>query len=42
MNPENLISDDATVMLVRANEHGVALKDNLLAPYRFLRGLLGG
>jgi hypothetical protein len=41
MNAKNLMSDDATVMLARANEQGVALKDNLLAPFRLLRGLLG-
>ena len=41
LNSENLISDDATVILARANEQSVALKDNLLAPFRFLGGLLG-
>lgn len=40
LNPENLISDDATVILARANEQRVALKDNLLAPFRFLGALL--
>jgi len=40
LNPENLISDDATVILARANDQGVALKDNLLAPFRLLGGLL--
>lgn len=41
LNPENLVSDDATVILARANEQGVSLKDNLMAPFRFLRSLLG-
>ena len=41
MNAKNLISDDATVILAQANEQGVALKDNLLAPFRLLGGLLG-
>jgi len=41
MNVKNLISDDATVILAQANEQGVALKDNLLAPFRLLGGLFG-
>jgi sigma-B regulation protein RsbU (phosphoserine phosphatase) len=41
MNPDNLISDDATVTIARANEQGVAFKDNVLAPFRFLRRLFG-
>ena len=40
LNPQNLISDDATVILARANEQRVAMKDNLLAPFRFFGGLL--
>ncbi len=41
LNPRNLISDDATVILARANDQGVALKDNLLAPFRLVGRLLG-
>lgn len=41
MNAKNLISDDATVILAQANEQGVSLKDNLLAPFRLLGGLFG-
>lgn len=41
LHPENLVSDDTTVILGRANEQGVSLKNNLLAPFRYLGGLLG-
>lgn len=41
LNPKNLVSDDSTVILARANDQGVALKDNLLAPFRFVGRLLG-
>ena len=39
LNPSNLISDDTSVVLARVNQRGVSLKDNVLAPFRFLRGL---
>lgn len=39
LHPENLAADDTTVVLARANTGGVPLKDNLLAPFRLLRGL---
>jgi len=40
LNPANLASDDTTIVVARVNQHGVPLKDNLLAPFRFLKGLL--
>lgn len=39
LNPNNLNDDDTTVILSRANSEGVSLKDNVLAPFRLLRGL---
>jgi phosphoserine phosphatase RsbU/P len=39
LNPQNLASDDTTVVLARANSERVSLKDNVLAPFRLLRGL---
>jgi len=39
LHPDNLTSDDTTVVLARANTEGVPLKDNFLAPFRLLRGL---
>lgn len=39
LNPENLGEDDVTVMLAQANTDGIRLKDNLLAPFRVLKGL---
>ena len=39
LNPQNLATDDTTVILARANNEHVSLKDNALAPFRFLRGL---
>ena len=39
LHPENLATDDTTVVLARANTEGVPLKNNLLAPIRLLRGL---
>lgn len=39
LNPQNLASDDTTVVLARANTQSVSLKDNALAPFRYLRGL---
>lgn len=41
LDPGNLNSDDATIILARANRHRVPLKDNLLAPLRYLGSLLG-
>lgn len=41
LNPQNLASDDTTVVLSRANSERVSLKDNVLAPFRLLRGLMG-
>jgi len=41
LNPKNLASDDTTVVLARANTQKVSLKDNVLAPFRLLRGLRG-
>ena len=38
---EGLRTDDTTAMLVRANGSGVPLKDNLLAPARYVGRLLG-
>ena len=39
LHPENLATDDTTVILARANTERVSLKDNLLAPFRLRRGL---
>lgn len=39
LNPQNLNTDDTTVVLIRANSERVKLKDNVLAPFRILRGL---
>ena len=39
LNPKNLACDDTTVVLARANSERVSLKDNVLAPFRLLRGL---
>lgn len=41
LNPQNLTSDDTTVVLARANSERVSWKDNVLAPFRLLRGLFG-
>ncbi len=41
LHSQNLNSDDATVMLGRANEERVPLKDNLLAPFRYVGGFFG-
>jgi len=40
INPNNLTLDDTTLVLLRANEERVSLKDNLLAPFRLLSGLI--
>ena len=41
LNDQNLAADDTTVLLVRTNTERVSLKDNILAPFRLLRGLFG-
>ena len=41
LNPQNLASDDTTVLLARANAQKVSLKANVLAPFRVLQGLFG-
>ena len=35
----NLVADDTTVMLLRANGTGVSFLENLKAPFRLLKGL---
>lgn len=40
MHPDNLSNDDMTLMLIQANGTTPSLKDNLLAPYRLLSGLV--
>ena len=37
--PTNLKDDDVTIMLIRPNGASVPLRDNLLAPFRFLSNL---
>lgn len=39
LNARNLMADDTTVMLLRANGSGVRLIENLKAPFRILKGL---
>ena len=39
LNSDNLLSDDTTVMLLRANGSGVRFTENLKAPFRILKGL---
>lgn len=39
LSPGNLMSDDTTVMLLRANGSGVSFIENLKAPFRILKGL---
>lgn len=39
LHPSNLQLDDVTVILARANSQRVSLKDNLMSPFRYLRGL---
>jgi sigma-B regulation protein RsbU (phosphoserine phosphatase) len=39
LNSGNLIADDTTVMLLRANGSGVSFVENLKAPFRILKGL---
>jgi serine phosphatase RsbU (regulator of sigma subunit) len=40
MSADNLSGDDVTVMLIRANGASIPLRDNLLAPFRYLRNLI--
>lgn len=40
MSPNNLSGDDVTIMLVRANGASVPLRDNLLAPFRYVANLI--
>ncbi|MEQ9408773.1 MAG: PP2C family protein-serine/threonine phosphatase [Fuerstiella sp.] len=42
LDPRNLTSDDVSVMLARANEKGIPMKNNLLAPFRIIGGLFTG
>jgi serine phosphatase RsbU (regulator of sigma subunit) len=39
--PTNLSTDDVTIMLVRPNGASVPLRDNLLAPFRYLSNAIG-
>ena len=39
LGEQNLASADTTVVLARANSERVSVKDNVLAPFRLLRGL---
>lgn len=39
LNSNNLMADDTTVMLLRANGSGVPFWDNLKAPFRIMKGL---
>ncbi len=41
LSPANLSDDDATMMLVRTNNAPVSLRNNVLAPFRYLAGLAG-
>lgn len=41
MNDRNLFDDDVTVLLVRPNGASVPLRDNVLAPFRYLLSLAG-
>ncbi len=41
LSPTNLTDDDVTVMLIRPNGASVPLRDNLLAPFRYLSALVG-
>jgi hypothetical protein len=40
MVADNLDRDDVTVMLFEATHRPVPLRDSLLAPWRYLRGLM--
>ena len=40
MTPDNLSDDDVTIMLIRANGASVPLRDNLLAPFRYVANLI--
>ena len=39
MNPKNLLDDDITVLLLRANGQGIPLMNTLLSPFRYLKSL---
>lgn len=39
LHTDNLMADDTTVMLLRANGSGVSFTENLKAPFRILKGL---
>ena len=41
VSARNLAADDVTIALVRANGASVPLRDNLLAPMRYLSDLVG-
>lgn len=41
MSEANLSEDDVTIMLMRPNGASVSLRDNLLAPFRYLSDLVG-
>ena len=40
MSADNLSEDDVTIMLIRANGASVPLRDNMLAPFRFIANLI--
>jgi serine phosphatase RsbU (regulator of sigma subunit) len=42
MSADNLSADDVTMLLIRPNGASVPWRDNLLAPFRYLRNLMGG
>lgn len=41
MSDKNLTGDDVTIMLIRPNCESVSLRDNLLAPFRYVSSLFG-
>ena len=41
MSAKNLTEDDVTILLIRQNGASIPLRDNLLAPFRYLSGFLG-
>jgi len=41
MSENNLHDDDVTILLVRSNGASVPLRDNLLAPFRYISDLIG-
>ena len=40
LHPENLSTDDSTIILAQANHERVSLRDNVMAPYRYFKGLI--